>query len=291
MAKHRSVWLALIGFIVALAPARVMATDFLISSTRVVVKPGKVMKFVAKGAFPAWTANPVVNGGSITVIGQTGSATYNLAPGIPPWKATLRSARYNDGVCRFVMRFLQPGQPAPKLLKGICKPNTGTLAENEPGPVSIIVTFNNSPSGQDRYCAECGGAEVLSETPFRARGCSSPVACGCAAGKETGGACWFQGQHGESCDTVCGNAGLVYSETTRTFAGSDGTNAGCSDVIDLFPSVPTYVQNDCGSYLGLPEAGYGCWQQSSAANRFRCAALATTSSAANADVRRYCACK
>jgi len=97
---------------------------------------------------------------------------------------------------------------------------------------------------------------------------------------EFAGACWFADIG--SCDAICTANGRVYSEATRTVAGSDGTDANCQALINAFgivqPFNPSYA---CG-----PAAGCAADTSISA----RCATPATTSDASCGSCIRICAC-
>lgn len=54
--------------------------------------------------------------------------------------------------------------------------------------------------------------------------------------------CWFLGGLDQSCNDVCGDQGLTYSELTKT-AGSDGSNANCFNVLDTL-GAPREVRCD-----------------------------------------------
>jgi len=53
-------------------------------------------------------------------------------------------------------------------------------------------------------------------------------ACACQA--TTGGFCWFLSVAGDDCDTTCAAVDRLYDEATRSYAGSDGTDANCQAV-------------------------------------------------------------
>ncbi len=93
--------------------------------------------------------------------------------------------------------------------------------------------------------------------------------------------CWYAGASNEHCDTVCGNVGLIYDPATRSFAGSDGTNSNCQEVLDALGlgsgSVSTTSNNR------------GCQFRSSNNTRYR-GTQATTSSGRSSGYLRACAC-
>jgi hypothetical protein len=95
------------------------------------------------------------------------------------------------------------------------------------------------------------------------------------------GACWYLGALAASCDDTCAAESRVYDDATRTFAGSDGTDANCSGVMSVFGIVDDV-------FPFTPGPGLGCWY-SSLDGVIRSLAP-STSSAANANARRACAC-
>jgi hypothetical protein len=110
----------------------------------------------------------------------------------------------------------------------------------------------------------------------------------CLAGAEVGGACWFLGEVGESCSQVCDAAGFAYDQATRTFAGSDGTNANCVAVLDALNVIGGAVQD-------LPcdeDASIGCTFEPDlmAAGRIRCTRPTLPDAFVNG-VQRACACQ
>ena len=110
-----------------------------------------------------------------------------------------------------------------------------------------------------------------------------PFACDGAA---VSGNCWWFGQNGQTCDQVCADHG-GYNVATRTYAGSDGTNAQCDQVITaLIPfgaiNDPSGAENQSGAL--------GCAQDFSGTAFTIRHIGGTTSSASGAGIRRACAC-
>lgn len=105
----------------------------------------------------------------------------------------------------------------------------------------------------------------------------------CQAGIPVGGSCWFYAASFQSCTDACAAAGFPYDEATRTFAGSDGTDANCQLVLDAFqaPGGAVATNPNCS-------AGFGCATEPGP-SRFRCTAP-TDPDAAFAG-RRACACQ
>ncbi|MDX2169671.1 MAG: hypothetical protein SF182_21555 [Deltaproteobacteria bacterium] len=106
----------------------------------------------------------------------------------------------------------------------------------------------------------------------------------CIAGVAVGGSCWFLGGTGQSCTAVCAAVGFPYDEATRTFAGSDGTDAHCAQVLAAlgalgFPPFPI----DCS-----PD-GLGCVRESGSQDSVRC--TDPTTADAGESGMRACACQ
>ena len=114
-----------------------------------------------------------------------------------------------------------------------------------------------------------------------------PVTCASVGGVEVGGACWFLGAGGASCDDACGAIGGVYDEATRTFAGSDGTTANCESVLDALPYAGTPPGTiSCGAAFGL-----GCHINTTSANSSgRCTETTTSTASSSSIIARACAC-
>jgi len=100
-------------------------------------------------------------------------------------------------------------------------------------------------------------------------------------GSVVGGYCWYLGAMGADCAATCASHG-GYDEATRTYAGSDGTNEACTDVLDAL-AIGSGTANDWS--MGL--TGMGCI--SNGTNRLR-VTTATTDSASDVSWARACAC-
>jgi hypothetical protein len=109
-------------------------------------------------------------------------------------------------------------------------------------------------------------------------------------GVEVGGHCWFLGLEDESCDDVCFAEGLVYSDATRDYAGSDAQyDRNCGLVLSALgvPYRQVYV---------MTSTGLGCMYCASrpacgVAGPRRRDRTATTSTASSGIGRRACACQ
>lgn len=100
----------------------------------------------------------------------------------------------------------------------------------------------------------------------------------------TGGFCWFVGTAGADCDTTCASVGRVYDVATRTYAGSDGSDANCAAVLsDLGVTSPFAGSVSCGN-------GLGCFGDVPSFTFGRCTEI-TIPTAAAANRVRVCACQ
>src|SRR6185503_8479203 len=102
-----------------------------------------------------------------------------------------------------------------------------------------------------------------------------------APGVSVGGFCWYRGDVGQSCDKVCANQGKVYDPATKSYAGSDGSDAHCAAVASAL-----------GMYAFAADVNYGglgCGDQPSVFSSGR-DLDPTTSNGSNSLIRRACAC-
>jgi uncharacterized delta-60 repeat protein len=135
----------------------------------VVVKPGGVMKLVAKGNFtlPDAVDDPTLAGGSLTLTGSGGGVTHALTAG--SWTAlgrrSIKGYRFRSDECRTVL-------VKRRTVKAVCRGGSGTLALPEPGPLDVVLTL-----GTARYCGRCGGTARDTERLFSRRRCAEPAAC------------------------------------------------------------------------------------------------------------------
>lgn len=77
-----------------------------------------------------------------------------------------------------------------------------------------------------------------------------PASCRNRSGAEVGGSCWFLGQGGQSCDTVCAAVASSYDQATRDYAGSGGTLQHCNEVLDAL-GAPAAASNSVNIGVGL----------------------------------------
>jgi len=148
--------------------------------------------------------------------------------------------------------------------------------------------------GEDCDIGTLGGATCASASsgtlPYGTIGCTADCAFDTSAcsscpqdGAVVAGYCWLLGGAGESCDTTCGDFGLVYDPATSTYAGSAGTDANCAAVLNALrqPSAPF------GGYT--PSGGLGCFRDTY--HFYRDSTHATTSSGFDLIEQRACACR
>jgi hypothetical protein len=121
-------------------------------------------------------------------------------------------------------------------------------------------------------------------------------------GRQVGGAWWFLGGPGESCDTVCSSLGFQYDPATDTYAGYSGDLAHCAAVTEALPQPPA---GPCATTWAEPfnwnwTIGLGCnWSPSDMCSyngtyvwlASRAIGVPTTSDASLDSVLRVCACQ
>jgi hypothetical protein len=139
------------------------------------IRPGKLFKFVAKGDFhlpDPMLDNPTIGGGTLSFIGGfEDGQIYPLPPacwrGLGPGGDGSKGFRCKDTTCKVIV--------TERVIKGVCKADTGTFALPEPGPVAIRLTVG---TGTTRYCARCGGTPRGNpDKIFKQRDCPAPLAC------------------------------------------------------------------------------------------------------------------
>ena len=106
-------------------------------------------------------------------------------------------------------------------------------------------------------------------------------------GAIVGGFCWFKAANATNCDTTCAAAGRVYSDATRDYAGSNGTDANCGAVAAALGPVAI------GPQAAGSDAGYGCIDLDANGNGgiFRITSPVTDSTSAHDPGYRFCACQ
>ena len=104
-------------------------------------------------------------------------------------------------------------------------------------------------------------------------------------GVNVGGYCWYLGAEDQSCSEVCASHG-GYHEATRFYAGSDGTNENCIQVLAAFGF-------STGKFYKTAQGGLGCFIIGGAPYRYRDERNRTEASGKSMTPgrRRACACQ
>ena len=140
-----------------------------------IIKPDKLFKFVAKGTFTRpnpMVDNPTAEGGSLSFAGMLGGGqTYPLPPdcwkGLGPGGDGSKGFKCKGTTCKVTVK--------EKIIKGVCRLDTGTAVLPELGPVSIVLTVG---TGTTRYCGLCGGTPKGDPNKvFKQTTCPAPLAC------------------------------------------------------------------------------------------------------------------
>jgi len=148
-----------------------------------------------------------------------------------------------------------------------------------PDGVCKKITNNNGTNNLCVMTATTAEWQSFYNNPNGATVAACPAACG---GATVGGYCWYASASGASCDTTCtGHGG--YNSATLSYAGSAGTNANCTAVMQaLIPSSTWNSTTTTGYGIGCYH-GFSTWI-------FRDAISTTTSSATALYTIRVCAC-
>ena len=114
-----------------------------------VIVSGKLFKFRGQFQLPDPAVdNPTVDGATLRFIGASESgALYTLPPacwrGLGPGGDGSKGFRCKDTTCSVIVK--------EKVIKGVCKGDTGSFSLPESGPVAIQLTLGAT------NCAACGG--------------------------------------------------------------------------------------------------------------------------------------
>jgi hypothetical protein len=139
------------------------------------IRPGKLFKFMATGEFrlpDPVLDNPAMAGGTLSFSGQfEEGGSYTLPPdcwrGLGPGGDGSKGFRCKDKICRVMV--------TEKLIKAVCKGDTGNFSLPDPGPVAIRLGVG---MGTTHYCAQCGGTpRGNANRIFKQMNCAAPVAC------------------------------------------------------------------------------------------------------------------
>jgi len=152
---------------------------------------------------------------------------------------------------------------------------------------SDILASGPSTADVDISCAPAGPTTTSSSTTTSSTSSSTTTTLPCTGGAIVGGSCWFKGAIGANCDTTCSAHGMSYRDATRDYAGSNGTNAHCTEVAEALGPVSISAIN------GGSNDGFGCEDvdANGSGALVRVETPATTSTATPTLQYRYCACQ
>ena len=167
------------------------------------------------------------------------------------------------------------------ILNAACLPTDVTWSTNCGGPIGVVphgstVIVSNSKAGFSGTASfQCTNGTLAVSAPSCTASCD---------GTWMGGFCWYLGALNESCDSVCTTHG-GYNAGTQTYAGSGGTLANCTAVLNALRGGYGTLISDNASALA-----YGCVYRTSSDLSFRYTGTPTTSSSASPVFQRTCAC-
>ena len=159
---------------IAATPGLSAAADILIPGKIMVIKPGKIAKFVSKGSFPAPADDPTVAGANLhifdTVPPGAGDVTYPLPAG--SWSGLgnppgAKGFKYKGSGCKVVLL-------KPTVIKAVCKESVPFVTPFQ-GPAGITLTAGTASA----YCAEFGGEEKKNDAKLTKRK-NAPAPSQCA---------------------------------------------------------------------------------------------------------------
>ena len=240
--------------------------DELIPGKILVIKAGKIAKFVAKPTTGEFAMpdivnnNPTIEGGEVrffdTTIPGGGDITYSLPAG--GWTGIGNPAgskgykfKGGAGTCKVVIL-------KPKVIKAVCKENvTFTNPFSDPGTVGVILTAGTDSK---RYCAEYGGEQKKNDTTLlKRKGAPAPGMCPFVAPTPTA----------TDTRTVTSTATITNTPTVTNTATATNTPANTATAtntavatatatVTLSPT-PTFTSPPCplaaGSYTVTQVAG------------------------------------
>jgi hypothetical protein len=102
------------------------------------------------------------------------------------------------------------------------------------------------------------------------------------AGAAVGDSCWYFGAPDASCEDACAEHG-GFDIATQDYAGSDGTDANCTEVLESLGATG-------GTVLPLYDSGTGVGCMTYFGSRYRVSDPATTADATYVGAQRACAC-
>lgn len=103
--------------------------------------------------------------------------------------------------------------------------------------------------------------------------------------------CWYLGNMGSSCSSVCSSANRTYHDATKSYAGSNGTSENCKQIASLFTTDLGHIDLNTNFIPNGSGQNLGCSVYSFFGVDIVYRYLTSTdSSASEANHRRICAC-
>lgn len=161
-----------------------------------------------------------------------------------------------------------------------CVDWTSTSAMQFAGTGSSNNTNANRWTGGSQSCSSTTPRYICAVDPGDP---SSTNNCTYAGGTEVGGACWFVGDMGQTCTTVCTNIGGTYNNATSTYAAGAANSTNCQSVLDALQ-----MGGSGALTFGGPGTSYGCGRNESTGARV--STNTTNAAGFQAQVHRACAC-
>ena len=221
--------------------------DELMPGKVTVIKPGTLAKFVAKPAtgdafvLPGATNDPTVEGGSLRIFDTATTAGDNLYP-LPVQPAPLGWKGLGNPAGSKGYKYKGAGTPSDpctvvlikaKVVKGVCRGASVTLAPPFDGEVGIILTAGTDSK---RYCASFGGAEVKNAPELAKRKDATAAACATPVPPPPpSDAIFVDGLAGDD-----GSPGTMAAPMKTVQAGISAAQLGG---VDVYVSVGTYAES------------------------------------------------
>lgn len=188
MLRRLAVAVALVAFVAVAVPvAPAHATDQLVPGKILIVKHGKLTKFIAKPISPAVFALPNAANSPIVkpwFIWFRWFGTWrHLALPLPQWKGLGNPAGSKGYKYKGAGTLADPCKVVlvkPKIVKAVCKGDVLPPAGPHPGTVPAQLGAGDL---SDRYCAEYGGTEIKNDANLlKRKDAPAPALCASPSG-------------------------------------------------------------------------------------------------------------
>jgi hypothetical protein len=184
-----------LALVMAVAPGTTFAADVPVPGRLVIVKPGRLLQFIARtraphvGAFiPLPAENPTVVGATLRVYDTGGVAGFfDFALPAANWKGLGNPAGAKG------WRYRGAGTPAdpctaviiqPRQIRATCR--GAGITFTPPFQANLGLALSVGGAGGTRYCADFGGTPLRnSSAEFKRRQAPTPLACACPGGPPT----------------------------------------------------------------------------------------------------------